>query len=1583
KLKTGPEGAAGRGQGRQGTPVPVTDTHSDQSEQEEVLRAGRGWPIRGLPAGTRLEGAAGLQLGQEAMEQTQLLEWEEENGDPPGGEADGEAPRPVGRLHLLSSKYGPEQDFWIYPGENVVGRLQSCRVCLPAPSVSKAHAVIEVPAPGGPHLLYDRGSLNRTRRQRAVLLPHVRYSLEDGDTLMFGDVGCQYFLLPPGGADPEDSLEVPPTQPRAPNTLAIEETPAHSKRMGYGALLARDSEDEEEPQGGGRFLHLPGSNGSDSSSDTGVRSAAAFSSSCATVVPESDEEDGETLDAPCPSLRLSYGRERTPGPPENGVAALGTEQPRATGVVGTDPEPVSATCRLVKGPGHTGIASGTGQGPAVRSLGNGCPTEVGSVADVEEEVRHPDVVQKNHGPALPGDSDTDVEEAVENLDVVDPKSHPPAIEMGSDTDVEEAAENPDVHAKGHQLAGNGDSDTDAEAPLENPDVVQGMKSQPVATGDSDTDVEGAGVNPDVVDPKSHQPSIEVDSDTDVEEEAAKNPDVQKNHHHTLPGGRETDVEEGVEIPDDHPKSPHSAENGESDTDVEEVSENPDVLQKSHQPAVEVGSDTDVEEEEKAETPVVVQNNHQLVSPGSGDADVARVVGKPDVQQTNNELAAPGDSDTDVEESDRNPDVVATKSHPPAIDVGSDTDVEEEEANNPDVVTKNHQHALPGDRDTDVTGTVGKRDVHPKGHQLAEDEDSDTDVEESVGNPDVQRSYQPIVEADDNTDVEEAEGKPDVGRQKDPLPVATWDSDTDVEENPNVDQQTLHRPTASGDSDTDVEGAPGAEFDQAPGPVGGPAQRGGEELPAPQSHISPETKVIDTEGDKEPAWGPAQPGDDSETDVEDDADFALQATQCYLVEETPSSGAKAARAPAAADSGSGLEEEPTQTFVFRSPPPAKGSVMSPPAGPTLHAPVCASSEKEEDSDEDLYVVEATQSFCEDPGLHSDQPTQPFIPEDDTQLLPRPPPPGGALSQEPAQPAVPGPASGGLLPLGTQAQLEPPGGALPAGGTGREPPEEEESQPVRLALSAPCRPVLALQGEGGRAGAKPRGSSSGQQGGLEAVARRETPAAVGVTGAGAHPPGARPEDAGKVPEAHPSPSTPVRRQSLRSTPVPAPPPPAPALERRTRRGGAEKPVGSKEPPPAAPQRRGRRQLCSPAVYMEAPELGSAEEVAVKRPRRAVQTQDPPTEPEASSQVALGRARRSRGAAGAEPAPANEPRRGSGGAEPEVSQGRARRSQRAPAQEPAPRRRGAAEPAREARGKRRGVATADPPQAQGEGRAGSARAQEDAGSNARKRQEAPVPPLRRQSTENKVEGLRARAPRRSQGAAGGTTSPRVLFTGVIDEAGERVVSALGGALAHSVFDCTHLVTDRVRRTVKFLCALARGVPIVTLDWLDKSGRSACFLSPSGFLVRDTEQERNFHFSLAQSLQRARGGALLQGYEIHVTPNVKPEPEHMKDIVQCSGGVFLPHMPRAYKDKRIIISCPEDLPRCRAALSARLPVASTEFILTGILQQAVDLAPYRLDGPPAPPPPSATTPATRASKRKGASGPAPAPPRSAKRRR
>ncbi|KAF5902350.1 mediator of DNA damage checkpoint protein 1, partial [Clarias magur] len=141
------------------------------------------------------------------------------------------------------------------------------------------------------------------------------------------------------------------------------------------------------------------------------------------------------------------------------------------------------------------------------------------------------------------------------------------------------------------------------------------------------------------------------------------------------------------------------------------------------------------------------------------------------------------------------------------------------------------------------------------------------------------------------------------------------------------------------------------------------------------------------------------------------------------------------------------------------------------------------------------------------------------------------------------------------------------------------------------------------------------------------------------------------------------------------------------------------------------------------------------------------------------------------------------------------------------------------------------------------------------------------------------------------------KVLFTGVVDEDGEKVVVRLGGDLAKGVADMTHLVTDKVRRTVKFLCAVARGVPIVTPDWLSKCGKTGSFLSPNGFLVKDIEQEKRFNFSLQEALRVASSQPLLQGYEIHVTPSVKPEPAHMKEIITCCGARFLPKMPSAHK--------------------------------------------------------------------------------------
>ncbi|XP_016070282.1 PREDICTED: mediator of DNA damage checkpoint protein 1 isoform X2 [Miniopterus natalensis] len=183
--------------------------------------------------------------------------------------------------------------------------------------------------------------------------------------------------------------------------------------------------------------------------------------------------------------------------------------------------------------------------------------------------------------------------------------------------------------------------------------------------------------------------------------------------------------------------------------------------------------------------------------------------------------------------------------------------------------------------------------------------------------------------------------------------------------------------------------------------------------------------------------------------------------------------------------------------------------------------------------------------------------------------------------------------------------------------------------------------------------------------------------------------------------------------------------------------------------------------------------------------------------------------------------------------------------------------------------------------------------------------------------------------------STAPKVLFTGVVDARGEQAVLALGGSLASSVAEASHLVTDRICRTVKFLCAVGRGIPILSLDWLYQSRKAGCFLPPDEYVVTDPEQEKNFGFSLRDSLSRAREQRLLEGYEIHVTPGVQPPPPQMGEIISCCGGTVLPSMPRSYKPQRVVIACSQDVPRCTTPFRVGLPILSPEFLLTGVLKQ------------------------------------------------
>lgn len=230
-----------------------------------------------------------------------------------------------------------------------------------------------------------------------------------------------------------------------------------------------------------------------------------------------------------------------------------------------------------------------------------------------------------------------------------------------------------------------------------------------------------------------------------------------------------------------------------------------------------------------------------------------------------------------------------------------------------------------------------------------------------------------------------------------------------------------------------------------------------------------------------------------------------------------------------------------------------------------------------------------------------------------------------------------------------------------------------------------------------------------------------------------------------------------------------------------------------------------------------------------------------------------------------------------------------------------------------------------------------EEDAAEKLGKEEDVVIPAAgkrKRAQAREEPEGRSKRSLRRTKRHQD-SIAPRVLFTGIVDERGKRVLLDLGGSLANSVAEASYLVTDRIRRTVKFLCALGRGIPILSLDWLYQSYKAGRFLPPDDYLVMDPEHEKNFGFSLKESLSRAQERKLLEGYEIHVTPGVQPPPAEMGEIISCCGGTLLTSMPRAYKPQRVVITCSQDFHRCSIPFRVGLPILSPEFLLTGVLKQ------------------------------------------------
>uniref|UniRef100_A0A4W5LZ02 PAX-interacting protein 1 n=1 Tax=Hucho hucho TaxID=62062 RepID=A0A4W5LZ02_9TELE len=202
---------------------------------------------------------------------------------------------------------------------------------------------------------------------------------------------------------------------------------------------------------------------------------------------------------------------------------------------------------------------------------------------------------------------------------------------------------------------------------------------------------------------------------------------------------------------------------------------------------------------------------------------------------------------------------------------------------------------------------------------------------------------------------------------------------------------------------------------------------------------------------------------------------------------------------------------------------------------------------------------------------------------------------------------------------------------------------------------------------------------------------------------------------------------------------------------------------------------------------------------------------------------------------------------------------------------------------------------------------------------------------------------------------STPYIFFTGFEPTQVQQFIKRLhnlGGEIAKSAQKCTHLVANKVTRTVKFLTAMSIVEHIVTPEWLEESWKSQKFVDEQNYMLRDAEAEVLFGFSLEESLKRAHTAPLFKGKYFYITPGICPSLTTMKAIIESAGGKVLPKQPSFRKimehkqnknlPEIILISCENDLHLCREYFLKNIDVHNAEFILTGVLTQNLDYESY-----------------------------------------
>ncbi|XP_026633627.1 mediator of DNA damage checkpoint protein 1 isoform X2 [Microtus ochrogaster] len=1521
------------------------------------------------------------------MENTQVIDWdaEEEETEISNGSL-GHSLEPIGRLRLFSSAHGPERDFPLYLGKNVVGRSPDCSVTLPFQSISKQHAVIEISAYNKAPILQDCGSLNGTQlvKPPKVLTPGVSHRLKDQELILFADFPCQY-----------RRLDVPPPLVSR-GFLTIEGTPRiQGESQTSRVLLAEDSEEEVDFPSGRCVAN--GSRNPTSPSATVVPESDEEASSPAPRVPglslpfdvgsDTDEEQGQqpavggsssaragaaAAEAEQPGVKgmtagIQLGQAQPPEPKfkdtkvkseaGSGAAQVGSVLERSLSLgedSDTDVEGEGVPMTPCVGPGKKKqILLGVGTGdPGTPGVGH----VQGSPASAVEESRVPVAVpsETNHTPMVI-DSDTDEEGEVSAALTLAHLKERGITLWSRDSGMEEVKSQPQVLVERSQSASGRDSDTDVEEGKREmvPDSPMDTESQPPhrARDEESVDLclpatqcfveresqssEGAGALDVPWEVLATQPFC-------LREPEASEPQLVATHleSHGSPPSLPS-------APPGHQYLVHTELSGVQGREIQTMEkamgipkETADRVTPEREPLErkvrERTSDSEREDVMGEEVPQVTEDREpKTVLARDGQESNKGKGGDPEGNRESLKVEMEMSKDTQKREREVGKPEPEREWEPAGLEVNLDRGVAEggshdqkEQIASPTLKPGLGMGDLEGLTSAPPVcgsqGDGGKGDPVSPGRQqrgrlsckmMSAGKASGADPE-----PPAHCLLSPVPEASAPPQSVLTSQSPKQSRSP-PLPSSPSEPHLpeSLHTEPHVRPRRSSRMTPSSSAALKPYTACSTDLPAAPRPTSQVTRNRANK----SSTRTPEV-IVPIDSELQPPTSTEQPAIPRPTSQ------VTQGSTDSSFDKTPESVL------------TGPKIQPPTTEQPVTPNPTPRATRGRPSRSSIKTPelnVPTSSELQPPTSTEQAVIpkptsRATRGRARKSPIRTPEPVVPTVSEiqpptsTEQAVIPKPTSRvtrGRARkSIRTPEPVVPtGPE---LQPvISTEEPVTPNVTSQSSQGRSRKSirtpvvPTGPELQPV-ISTEQPVTPELSSQGRARRSSVRTSEASISTAPELKPFTSRKPPApkptALGTRGRTCKP---SIEESKSVEPVAPNfdppistdhlvtpevtdqsitlKSSPLSASTMSTTPElePGPPEPVPQGSRRRRRKAAGKQGSHIVPIDHEPYSAPSKPESQSSTNQSSGTLEEAELITVAPEAAIAQV------PETTPHILLMQ-KEAAGRSGLTPKP-----------QPEAS--RVHKEPSTTTDSPLQKR-----PRRQVPQMTIVPKEEDPPEMP---------VKEEPQERA-----IPVPGKRKRGrAEDETQGNPSRSRRAKPNQE--AVAPKVLFTGVVDSRGERAVLALGGRLASSVNEASHLVTDRIRRTVKFLCALGKGIPILSLSWLYESRKAGHFLPPDDYLVTDPEQEKNFSFSLRDALSRARERKLLEGYEIHVTPRVQPPPAQMAEIIGCCGGTVLPSMPHSYKPQRVVVTCTEDLPCCAVPTRLGLPLLSSEFLLTGVLKQ------------------------------------------------